>query len=887
MPRFGEETSVQLTTRSRALARLATAIVLCVLVSSCGGGGGYGGGSNTPPPPSATYSASAGVAQKGPLLLGSSVTAQELNASLSPTGKQYSYQTTSDFGIFNPNSTFTSPYIGISASGYYFDEVANGISTGPITLNAYSDLSAISVLNVNLLTTLAYQRIQNLVSQSNLTFAAAERQAQSEVLATFGIRDTGQLGRFNTWDLSKGRDGDRILAALSSVFVYGNTPGNLAALIASFQNDLAADGIVSNPATKATLLASARAVDPAVVASNLSQKYASAGVSFTAADIGNWLDQDGDGVTARFEFQVADATQASSFTLPAFVRDLLVGSPTSLSTGQLSVNGTPVTAPTQIASGDTVTISPPSGTFPDGALTTYLLKDATQLARVTFVRGLVSIAVTPANSELQVGSVRPFAATGTFTDGSTADVTASATWSSSEPAFATVNATTAMAQGVAVGTTTISATSGSITGSTALNVIPAQLISIAITPASPATGVGIARQLQATGTYSDGSTANLTPTATWTSSVPAVATVTGGMVTGVSLGSTDISATTGAITGGATLHVTSNTWSPAASLSRARQGHTATVLPNGKVLVAGGRDDFVSIGNSEIYDPVGNTWSSTATMVHGRRSHTATLLQDGKVLVAGGLVTQTLGTATAELYDPSTNSWSPAASMPDELYDQTAVLLPNGKVLIAGGSSAGPIQNVSLYDPATNTWSRAAAMAHPRTNHTMTLLPNGKVLVTGGTSMGGFLASAELYDPAANTWVSAGSMMTAHVNHTATALPNGKVLVVGGVTTEVLASAEIYDSATNTWTAASSMATARVFHGPVLLPNGNVMVVGGTNTADLASTEIYDPVADTWTAGPPLAAPRYAQTTTALPDGQVVVIGGFVGLRTATCEIYW
>src|SRR5215469_8484001 len=147
------------------MGRVCALAALTVLLTACGGGGG---GSSPPP---VTYTANSGVAQKGPLIKGSTVTAQELDASLSPTGKQYSYQINSDLGTFTPTSTFGSQYIGLNATGYYFDELANAVSSGPITLNGYADLTAQTVLNVNLLTTLAYQRIQQLV-KLNSTFSA-------------------------------------------------------------------------------------------------------------------------------------------------------------------------------------------------------------------------------------------------------------------------------------------------------------------------------------------------------------------------------------------------------------------------------------------------------------------------------------------------------------------------------------------------------------------------------------------------------------------------------------------------------------------------------------------------------------------------------------------
>ena len=127
-------------------------------------------------------------------ITGSAVTAQELDSSLSPTGKQYSYQVTSDLGEFSPTSNFTSQYIGVSATGYYFDEVLGAVSSGPVTLNGYSDLSVDTVMNVNILTTLAYQRIRTLAVQPGKTFSAARTQAEQEVLSA--SQDSGwQLRR--------------------------------------------------------------------------------------------------------------------------------------------------------------------------------------------------------------------------------------------------------------------------------------------------------------------------------------------------------------------------------------------------------------------------------------------------------------------------------------------------------------------------------------------------------------------------------------------------------------------------------------------------------------------------------------------------------------------
>jgi len=338
----------------------------------------------------------------------------------------------------------------------------------------------------------------------------------------------------------------------------------------------------------------------------------------------------------------------------------------------------------------------------------------------------------------------------------------------------------------------------------------------------------------------------------------------------------------------ATASLTSDVWVPTGTMSNAREDHTATLLADGRVLVAGGRNGGY-LTSAEVYDSANGTWTDTGDMPFGGFGQTATLLPSGMVLVTGGCCN--FNPASAALYDPVTNSWSTTASMHTGRVRHTATLLPDGEVLVAGG---GNTTSAELYEPAVGTWTMTGSMALGRSEFVAVLLPDGRVLVAGGAS--GAHTSAELYDPAEGTWTATGSMNTPRTSHSATVLGTGRVLVTGGngphPPSAFHASAEVYDPSTGVWTTTGSMATPRRVHAATRLPSGKVLVAGGTvpgetNTPASESTELYDPVGGTWTATASMGTERAVFTTVLLPNGRVLATGGSgpAGTR-ASAELY-
>ena len=289
--------------------------------------------------------------------------------------------------------------------------------------------------------------------------------------------------------------------------------------------------------------------------------------------------------------------------------------------------------------------------------------------------------------------------------------------------------------------------------------------------------------------------------------------------------------------------------------------------------MAGGINNGSGTPTVEIFDPgTGNFTLGGNHMAVGRFQHTATLLPNGDVLIAGGSSSFGSDNNNAEIYHAADGTFSAPITMTSTHTGGTATLLPNGKVLIAGGLTLVPngggfvetaITTAELFDPSNNTFTATGPMHTARSSHIAVLLPNGLVLVAGGTNASNTSeGSAELYDPTAGTFTTTGSM-TPRANAAAAVLANGKVLVIGGGAPQ-LNVAQLYDPAAGTFSTILPMLSARADFPAVLLNDGTVLATGGFNAANapnvITNAEIYYP---------DLGALSIATTT--LPNGLVGV----------------
>ena len=349
----------------------------------------------------------------------------------------------------------------------------------------------------------------------------------------------------------------------------------------------------------------------------------------------------------------------------------------------------------------------------------------------------------------------------------------------------------------------------------------------------------------------------------------------------------------------------SNVFTKTGELNENRQYHTATLLPNGKVLVvggtiSGGKDFGKCTATCELYDPNTEKWTLTGSLKTARKDHTATLLPDGKVLVAGGGspdLRHSIPIGSAEIYDPATGLWNGTGRLQTVRMHHKAALLSNGKVLVVGGAghqgASKTLCNLltcELYDPAFGKWIRTASHSLHCSIETATLLQDGNVLLTYTQSYSGGMSppsESGLYDPIAGKEKNTGRLVESVAFQTATLLSNGNVFVAGGVSlkskpelVENAIAAEIYDVSSGKWRKFDYTTTGRYGHTLTLLPDDHVLVVGGHYKGEQHSEQsragrealVYNPnTGIPINCGNSLANRRY-HTATMLSNGKVLLV---------------
>ena len=353
---------------------------------------------------------------------------------------------------------------------------------------------------------------------------------------------------------------------------------------------------------------------------------------------------------------------------------------------------------------------------------------------------------------------------------------------------------------------------------------------------------------------------------------------------------------------------TPGTFTPTGNMTVARFAHTATLLADGRVLIAGGCTDEQGpsatppfCGNTvtataELYDPGTRTFVATGSMTAARAYHTATLLPDGRVLVAAGFGGGSSENGTldsAELYDPLTGTFTATGGLNSSsiIGTNTATLLSDGRVLITGSNT-----DAALYDPATGTFAVAGDGTRPPPFPTATLLDDGRVLFASP------FFTAELFDPGTATFSPTGN---GTVGARATLLASGKVLLAGGNDDPGPSSlANLYDPATGNFIATGNMITSRADHTITLLADGRALVAGGSSWMDATlaggqpamvhyccplNAEVYDPATGLFAGAGGMTAARKGHTATLLRSGEVLIAGGSSGGypgALVTAEIY-
>jgi N-acetylneuraminic acid mutarotase len=338
-----------------------------------------------------------------------------------------------------------------------------------------------------------------------------------------------------------------------------------------------------------------------------------------------------------------------------------------------------------------------------------------------------------------------------------------------------------------------------------------------------------------------------------------------------------------------------------ADMTESRASHTMTLLADGRVYIAGGfagNDTEASpFRSTELFDPATNRFTAGPSFLAGKTGHTATLLPDGRVLVVGGWTGHDAAAfGGAEIQDP-VGGRAPELVRPIvRRAGHTATQLRDGRVLLLGGvdQSGRELRSAEVFDPRTGKFAAVADMRDARAAHTATLLADGRVAVIGGGD-GRYPdvtvhRSVEVFDPATNSFVVAGELAVARHKHAAALLDDGRVVIVGGSDNRDwrgrYESGEVFDPGTGRSTPTSPMGAKRFKHSDAIVPlgSGRVLVAGGG-----ASAEIFETSSGRFhRADGSLDEARFYSTAVTLKDGRVLIVGGYAegGALPATRKAY-
>ncbi|MCC6387433.1 MAG: hypothetical protein IT302_08630 [Dehalococcoidia bacterium] len=340
-------------------------------------------------------------------------------------------------------------------------------------------------------------------------------------------------------------------------------------------------------------------------------------------------------------------------------------------------------------------------------------------------------------------------------------------------------------------------------------------------------------------------------------------------------------------------------------LAEPRSLHTAALLPNGRVFVAGGNaasSSFPVLASSEIYNPDSRTFAKGPNLNAARQTFAAVTLGDGRVLVSGGVATAGAILQSAEVCDPVGGGCRFASDLLEARAGHAMVLLNDGLVVVIGGrgSDGKALASTELFDPASLTFASGPSLVQANASPQAVLLPGGSILVAGN-------GTVQVLDTDTNSF----AMLSDRTDlpEVPVLLSDGKALLTGGIDHERLRAlptpppnsgsdrsvpatdaAMILDLATGVLTLVGPMQDARMLHEALLLTDGRVLIAGGVpdshfDGGTLASAEIFDPETNTFSMTGPMTRGRVWFTLTLLLDGDALAVGGSDS-PGATAEVY-